>query len=167
LLPQLLRPELKLDDRDKDNVRRFIEQNAQKETIQEKSSRGGRFRARTRLRLGAAYANPNLMRSYVFAESQGKPMSREEEIDVIRNEVMHSSTNSDVHGFLESSGNLSASGGKIRLAGKNPRNGEFVFEFAVDRDPSSAIRLRLNSMEIREDASAGSTRWRFYFLPGR
>ena len=165
---------LKLSDRDRDLLPKYVEQYARKQTTTERPQ-GGRVKVLTELTMTRSYANPALIGAFLRAQSPaaGAARSREQLIEQVRLEFSKSAAReANFDTLLEAKAMVPLSGGTVALQAKNPSDGDFLLRFAVQ--PSGRQRaqntsaglatVRLESMEIRQDSSPGSTRWIFYVL---
>ena len=162
---------LKLGDRERDNLRKYINEYAKKQSSQENAV-AGRVRVRTQLSLPVSYANPASINAFLRANAQGTSVTHEQEIEKIRNDVKNNVPNASVDGFLEATATVPLNGGPVRLQAKNPKDGDFEFQFGVQpsvrqsgpQNASGQVQVMLQAMKVFQDASAGSTRWTFYVL---
>jgi hypothetical protein len=161
---------LQLTPADRAMVQGYIAAYATKTQLQRPGSTAGSLRYETRLALNPIYANAYAIRAFLDSERvrQGPRPLREQIIQAVRKSAAAGKLGRDADGFLEAGLRAPLKGGplerQVLLEAKNPKFGSFLFTFTIARESKGAARVTLRSIDIREDASGGSTRWSFDVL---
>jgi hypothetical protein len=151
-------------------VHAYVASYATKTQYQRSGSGPGLIRYETRLSLNPVYANAYALRALLDSERtrQEQRPPREQVIQTVRKNAAAGKLGRDADGFLEAPLRASLKGASLErqvlLEAKNPKFGSFLFTFTIARESKGAARVTLRSIDIREDASGGSTRWSFDVL---
>jgi hypothetical protein len=150
---------------DRDLLRQYVADYATRTQAQLRGA-AGQSRVQTTLTLAPTYAA-----SYALEASLkegraglGAQPTPEEQIRSIRQRFAKGASTTDVDGFLETTVKLQPGSTTVPLRATNAKNGSFRFGLSVTTDRGAGARVSLESVEIHQDASGGSTRWRFDLL---
>jgi hypothetical protein len=139
---------------DRNALREFVAQYSTRTQYQDKQQ------FRTTVALNPTFANPKILTPYLDAKRRSvTPVSTPAPLSGVKSKLP-AWPNQEVTHYLETTATVDSKGITLR---KDPKDGWFVFRFATVPDKAGR-RVRLQSVNIVEDASQDSTRWSFYVL---
>jgi hypothetical protein len=149
-------------------LREYVAAFASRRQEQGKASGAGLYRVQTSLTLAPTYASAYAVEASLEDDKAraGPQAAAEETIRSIRKRFATAGSSPEVDGFLEASASLPPGPASMTLKAKDPRNGFFRFGLRVTATRGGA-RVAIESVEIHQDASGGSTRWSFDVLDGK
>lgn len=148
---------VKITPADRDSVRAYVAKYGAFAQYQDKAQ------IQTKLTLGQTFTNPKVLDAFLQSERKSGQFTPEQRIEVARKQVTSKSMTS-VDGFIETTQTISVPGGTIGLSAVDKRQGSFQFAFDVKPANDGMATVYLRNIEITQDASGGSTRWRFEIL---
>jgi hypothetical protein len=142
---------------DRDSLRTFVTKYSTSAQYKNKDQ------FQTTMTLNPTFANPKLIGSFVDSDRRSH-MTPEQRIEMVRKQIMTKNPNASVDGFLETTQVVVSPAGTVNLSAPDKKNGSFQFGFDVKPQGNAMALVILRTVEIAQDASGGSTRWRFDIL---
>jgi len=117
----------------------------------------------TTLTLNPTFTNPRLIQSFLQSDRKGQT-TPEQRIELARKQIASKTQTGSVDGFIEVTRVVDSPGGNVGLYALDKKNGQFEFGFDVKPQGNGMALVILRKIELAQDASGGSTRWRFDIL---
>ena len=130
-------------------------------STQSATQSGGSSVFRTTLTLSPTFSNRSVLSS-VSASGGSLRDVRLEQIGALRKRAL-AKPKSDT-GFIEGTAVLPLNGGTVAVRAPDASRGSFVFTFSTSQAGNDTIRVAPTAIDVRQDGSAGATRWSFDVL---
>ena len=157
-----------LNSANRDILRAYVSRYSSRsqQPVNTKGAAPGVFCHQTTLTMEPGYTSAYAVKTHLASETKG--LTVEEEIQKIRVAAAQGKLGPDRDGFIEAVVRIPAEGKplrqKVQLRSANPVNGSFVFEIAVGSANGEAATVSVESIQIEQDGSSGTTRWAFEIL---